>query len=194
MAISYPRAFPTYTGLTGFRISRLVSQALNVSPTSLDPQVEDYSGARWELQVSLPAMKRAEAAPWQAWLSSLNGMEGSFNASDPLAASPRGTASGSWTANGTVRARTVQLTGTGNLKAGDYVTIGGRYLHQVLVDGNSGATFDIWPPLRASGSSMTTAVTSPYGRWMLVEMDQWESVVGDYYLPVTFRAIEDRRP
>lgn len=194
MAISYPRSFPTHIGPTSFRISRFKAHGMSTAPTSLVPQIYDYTGARWELEVALPPMKRVDAAPWQGWLTSLNGMVGSFNAGDPLAATPQGTASGSWQANGAIRASAVQLVGSGTLKAGDYVTIGNRYLHQILADGVGGGSFDIWPPLRIAASGATTTVTSPYARWMLTEMDSWESGVGDYYRPVTFKAIEDLRP
>jgi len=194
MAISYPRTFITPNNLTGFRISRVKSQGMSRAPTSGVMQVYDYYGGWWELECALPPMKRADAAPWQAFLTSLNGMEGSFNAGDPLAATRLGTASGSWTATGSIRAKTVTLSGTGTLKAGDYITIASRYLHQILADGTAGGSFDIWPPLRAAASSAAVTYSSPYARWVLTEMDSWESGVGDYYRPVTFKAVEDMRP
>lgn len=193
MAISYPRAFPTHDGIAGIHIEAQKAQGASFSPYNWVPKVYEHPGERWSLEISLPAMKRATAAPWIAWLASLNGMVGSFNCGDPSAATPQGTASGTWQCTGAIRAKTVTLVGSGTLKAGDYVTIQNRYLHMIVQDGVGGGAFEIWPGLRIPCVGTTTQVTSPYGRWMLMDMPSWAVGLADIHQPATIKAVEDLR-
>lgn len=194
MAISYPRAFPTHKGPVGINISAQKAQGASFSPYNFVPKIYEHPGECWLLEVSLPPMKRALAAPWIGWLTSLNGMVGSFNAGDPAAAVRRGTATGTVTTTGAIRAKTVTISGgSGSLLAGDYITIAGRYLHMIVADGTIGGAFEIWPGLRLPCNNTTTTYASPYGRWMLTEMPSWDVGLADIHQTATFRAREDLR-
>lgn len=198
MAISFPLTFPTHRAPTGITIRQRNVVGMNVSPGSMVPQVYEWSGERWEADISLPPMVRADAEPWIAFAASLRGSVGYFTMGDPANDTPRGTASGSVTATGTVRARTITLGGgTGTLLAGDWISVGSnRWLHKVLANVTLGATpsCEIWPALRGTLSSAAIAITAAKGRFMLIETPQWNIGPAGIYEPMMLKAIEDLRP
>jgi len=53
-------------------------QARAESPFSLTTQIYDWGAARWEISITLPTLDRAQADTFGAWLTSLNGMVGTF--------------------------------------------------------------------------------------------------------------------
>jgi hypothetical protein len=63
----------------------------NESPFTYSQQIFEYPGDRWEAELALPAMSRAQAEPWLAFLSALRGKTGTFLLGDPNGA-PQGSA------------------------------------------------------------------------------------------------------
>lgn len=168
MSISYPLAFPTVTGITVLGMGPRSVVAALPSPFTLQEEVQVWDGARWEIEIQVsPVVGRADAAPWMAFLASLNGREGSFLFSDPLAATPLGAGGGTPVVNtvgsptlNTRRSRELHTRGwdggvSNILKAGDYLQLfsgSSRRLHMNLTDVSSDssgeATLNVWPPLR----------------------------------------------
>ena len=158
MAISYPLTLPSHTGIRSIEFRAVNTVGVSQSPFTYSQQVVAHSGQRWEVDISLPAMKRADAEQWVAWLVSLRGQLGTFTLGDPIGATPRGSAGGTPVVNGASQTGgTLVIDGctadqTGWLKAGDYIQLGSAgtaTLHKVLQDANSDSsgnvTLDIWP-------------------------------------------------
>ncbi len=164
MAITYPLSLPSSP--TAFRRFSLSTQSVNAiakSPYTFEEQIQTYQGMLWSAGVTLPPMKRETAAQWIAFLTSLNGMEGTFLLGDPAGITPRGIGTGSPLVNGASQTgRTLDTKGwstgiTGILLAGDYIQLGSGVtsrLHQVVQDASSDggglASLEIWPVLRES--------------------------------------------
>jgi len=114
----------------------------------------------WSASIAIPTVLKDLAEPWVAFLISLRGQYGTFLLGDPNHASPQGTAS-SATITGSTGDRSVTVSMTGTLKAGDYFQLGSgssARLHKVLVDQSGGGTLEIWPaqtPRVYSGSLIT---------------------------------------
>lgn len=173
MAISYPRALPTHTGIRGITLRAVNVTAMSESAFSLRQQIYKHSGERWEAEVSLPPMKRADAEQWIAWLLSMRGREGTFLLGDPLGGTPRGSAGGTPLVNGASQTGdSITIDGctasqTGWMKAGDYIQLGSgasASLHKVLQDADSNGagqiTLDIWPSIRNAPANDATVVKS----------------------------------
>lgn len=212
MTITYPRTFPTHRNYKKITISKRKVVGVNTAPGSLVAQTYEWPGERWEGQIALPLMNRADGDAWDAWLTSLRGPVGSFLLPVP-GAIPRGAASatpGTPQVDGAVaaRSRTLPLkTGLGAvanyLRAGDWLSIGTgstRRLHKVLVDAgldSSGkATLDIWPALReALVNSTTLYVAAATGKFMLAAATPDLDIdVAGRYQPAVISCVEDLRP
>lgn len=173
MAIAYPLALPTTTGIAKIRISANNVVGVSQSPFTAKQQVYKYTGQFWEAEISLPPMKRADAEYWISFLLKLNGQYGTFLLGDPNGATARGVATGTPLVNGASQTGNELATDgwtpdtTGILKAGDYVQIGSgaaAKLHKVLDDVNSDAdgeaTLVLWPDLRSAPSDNATIIVS----------------------------------
>jgi len=181
---TYPLAFPSHTGVSGATIRSRKIVGVSTAPFSFVQQVYEHPGQRWEADISLPILTRANAEIWRAWLLSLDGPIGTFLMGDPAGATPRGSAA---TTPGTpqvdgahaVRSKTLSIkTGLGTvanyLRAGDWISLGTgstRRLHAVVSDASlSGgkASLDIRPALRAAlNGNETVYVASATGRFRL---------------------------
>ena len=163
MAISYPLALPTTTGIAKIRISANNVVGVSQSPFTSKQQVYKFSGQFWEAEISLPPMKRADAEYWISFLLKLNGSYGTFLLGDPNGATARGVATGTPLVKGASQTGSELITDgwttstTGILKAGDYIQLGSgssAKLHKVLDDVNSdssgNATLTLWPDLRSA--------------------------------------------
>lgn len=174
MAITYPLALPTSKNIRSVILTARNSVGVSQSPFTFKQQVQKNAGQRWEAQVTLPPMTRAEAESWFAWALKLNGSFGTFLIGDPNGGTARGSAA---TTPGTPVVNGASQTGneldidglpasaTGYLKAGDYIQLGSgssAELYKVLddVDSNASgeATVTIWPNLRASPADDATVV------------------------------------
>lgn len=202
--ITYPLTLPSHTGLATITLRAVNQTAMSMSPFTYKQQIQNHSGQRWEAEVQLPAMQRAEAEQWIAWLLSLNGRAGTFLMGDPLGATPRGALGGTPLVNGanqvgsslTIDGCTANVTGW--LKAGDYIQLGSAgtaTLHKVLQDvdtnGAGQATIDIWPSIRTAPADDATVVTNNcVGRFRLNSGEQdWTLSTASMY-GVTFAAVE----
>tara|TARA_R110000824_G_scaffold44531_1_gene129478 strand:+ start:2835 stop:3467 length:633 start_codon:yes stop_codon:yes gene_type:complete len=177
MAILYPRALPTHTGIRNITLRAVNVTAVSESVFTLRQQIYKHTGERWEAEITLPAMARASAEQWVAWLLSMRGREGTFLLGDPVGKTPRGSAGGTPVVNGAGQTGdSISIDGctasqTGWLKAGDYIQLGSgasASLHKVLQDVNSSgagqATLDVWPSIRnAPADNATVVVSTPIG-------------------------------
>ncbi len=192
MAISYPLALPTHTGIASIELRAINTVAYSRSPFTLKGQAHAYAGEAWEADISLPPMKRADAEQWIAFLMSLRGQFGTFLLNDPSATTTRGTAT-SATITGSVGDRSVSVTMTGTLKAGDYFSLGtgtSTRLYKALQDQSGSGTLEIWPALRAAASSSTADLTSASGTFRLASNQQSWSVNEASIYGITFGAFE----
>jgi len=173
MAISYPLTFPS-TGIAQITLTARNSVAISSSPFTYRQQVQKNVGSRWEATITLPSLIRANADVWVAFLLSLGGQYGTFLMGDPIAATPRGSASttpgtplvnGSSQSGGTVAVDGLPVSTANYLRAGDYIQLGSAatsQLYKVLedVESNSSgeANISIWPDLRSSPTNNSTVV------------------------------------
>ena len=144
MSISYPLTLPTVTGIQDITFTAVNAVAMSMSPFTYKQQVFAHQGQRWEVDVTLPPMKRDNAEVWLAWLVSLKGLRGTFLLGDPNNATARG-----------------------SVGAGDYIQLGSASsasLHKVLADANSDSSgqvlLDIWPNINVAKPDNSTVVTS----------------------------------
>ena len=169
MSITYPLAIPTTPGYTSVRIAAMAAVAVSTSPFTFQEQAQKHQGQKWQVEIQLPPMVRADAEEWIGFLLSLNGREGTFLVGDPLGGTPRGIATGTPVIKGGSQTGNSLVTDgwtagqTGILKRGDWINWGSgstTALHKILTDANSDgsgdATFDIWPAIRTSPSDNDT--------------------------------------
>jgi hypothetical protein len=204
MAISYPLALPTHTGIRSIELRAINAVAYSASPFTFSGQAFAYAGQMWQADVTLPPMKRADAEQWLAWLISLRGQYGTFLLGDPSGATARGAATGTPLVNGASQTGgTLVIDGattstTGWLKAGDYIQLGSSgtsTLHKVLQDANSdgsgNVSLEIWPHLRTSPSDNSTVVVSnTKGRFRMASNEQAWSINEATVYGITFGAVE----
>lgn len=204
MTISYPLSLPTHTGIRSVTIRTINSVSYSRSPFTFAGQAQAFPGQMWAADVSLPPMKREDAAVWVSWLASLRGQYGTFLMGDPLCATALGEAGGSPITRGTNTAgETLNIAGastsqTGWLKAGDYIQIGSgsnASLHQVLEDVNTDASgngvLSLWPHTRSdlvAGTGIT--VSNPVGRWRLDGNQSERSINEASIYGISFSAVE----
>jgi hypothetical protein len=207
MAITYPLALPTQTGISQVNLIARNVVGTTLSPFTLKQQVHKHAGQRWEADVTLPPMKREDAEVWITFFMKLYGSYGTFLLGDPNASTPRGSAS---TSAGTPVVNGASQTGseldidglpasaTGYLKAGDYIQLGTgstSQLYKVLddVDSNASgeATLTIWPDLRSSPSDdASVTVSGAQGLFRLgTSTSDWNINNSGFY-SMTFGAIE----
>lgn len=191
MTITYPLSLPTVpvTDST-WRLVCINSQS--VSPFTGAQQTYLHPGVWWEGQITFKPVLGQQAGNLRAFLTSLNGMSGTFLMGDPdnLAKGNRGVATTGITVSGAGQTgSTLVLTGfapstAGVLCAGDYLQIGSAAnakLHQVLEtvasDGSGTAVISVAPPLRSSpvdGGSVI--LVQPRGVFRLSEPTvEWSS-------------------
>ncbi len=204
MAITYPLTLPSHTGIRNITLRAVNTVGLTQSPFTYAQQAVAHSGQRWEVDVTLPAMNRADAEQWVAFLISLRGQLGTFTLGDPVGASPRGSAGGTPLVNGASQiGGTLAIDGctasqTGWLKAGDYIqlgTAGSATLHKVLADvdsnGSGQVSVDIWPYIRTAPSdNASVTLTNTVGRFRLASNTQNWSIRDTALYGITFGGVE----
>lgn len=207
MTISYPLTLPTESGIATINLRAINAVAISESPFTFKQQVIEHSGQRWEAEVAMPPMLRADAEAWVTFLVSLRGVKGTFLLGDPLGATPRGSASitqGTPVVNGAAQTGdSLTIDGcpnsaTGYLKAGDYIQLGGgssATLHKVLSDVNTNASgqanLDLWPSIRtAPADNATVVVTDAKGLFRLASNQTNWSINEASIYGVNFAALE----
>lgn len=179
---SYPLNLPTNVGIkqSSWKLKRAV--AVSTSPFTGAQQVQEYDYSLWQATISLPPMKRENAAAWQAFFLKLHGRLGTFLLGDPDAKEPRGVISGSVTVatDAAVGSHEVEistsLTNTANIfRAGDYIQFGSdssAKLHMIVedvdTDASGDATLVVEPIIKVPVTS-STAVTysNPKGQFRM---------------------------
>ena len=159
----YPLSMPSSPGFIRSEWSLIKTVAVTQSPFTYASQSHEYSGAIWQVTLSLPPMSREQSSQWQSFYMQLHGSHGSFLLGDPDAKSIRGSATNVISVNGdhSVGAFDIVVDGcTANsteFKKGDYVQFGSgatSKLHMVVQDVNSdnsgNATLQIEPPLKTA--------------------------------------------
>ena len=206
MAISYPLALPTHTGIAQIELRATNAVAYSRSPFTFAGQAHAYAGKAWQADVTLPSMKREDAERWVAWLISLKGQLGTFYLGDPAATTPLGSArdtdtilvDGAVSSGDTIAIDSAPASQTDYLKAGDYMQIGtgvNRQLFKVLndvdTDGTGSATIDVWPNVRTSiADDAAVTVQSAQGIFRLASNEQAFSINEASIYGITFGAIE----
>ena len=205
MSIIYPRTPPATPVARTSRIRPVTIAAEARSPFTGSAETYEYEGQYWELDVTLPRMRRATAAAWTGWLTSLKGKVGSFLWGDHDARVPLGAPTGQPVVDGGLQSgQTVVTRGwvpnsPGILAAGDYIQIGSggsARLYMVLspadADGVGAATLDIFPRLRDQPPDSTPIITSyTVGRFKLTtNRPYWDADQASIY-GISFSAIED---
>lgn len=200
MAITYPLALPTHTGLKSVTLRAVNQTAIGSSPFTYSQQVFNHQGKRWEAEVQLPAMKRDDAEQWIAWLLSLKGQYGTFELGDPNGATARGALGGTpLVAGADQTGSSLDIDGcsasvTGWLKAGDYVQVGTQ-LYKVLQDVDTAAdgtaTLELWPNVRTAPTDNAPVITTdPVGLFRLNSGAQDWSIDTASVYGITFAATE----
>ncbi len=204
MTITYPISMPDLQGMSSFSFQMKSVNAVVRSSFTLKSQVQTHQGQMWMASMGFPPRNLADSASWRAFLTSLNGMQGTFFIGDPLATSPRGSVLGTPLVNGASQTGQVLLTKgwtadeTGVLLAGDYIQIGSdstTRLYKVLVDADSDgsglSSLDIWPRLRESPSNSAAITTSSTkGTFRLSKNIQgWSQIPAGFYV-ISFTAEE----
>jgi hypothetical protein len=192
MAITYPISTPTDIGIAQIELGATNAVAVSKSPFTFATQVHAYSGEMWSASVTIPPVRKDLAEPWVAFLMSLRGQYGTFLLGDPNNTSPRGTANAA-TISGSLGDRSVTVTMTGTLLAGDYIQLGSgsnAKLHKVLVDQSGSGTLEIWPALRSNFSGAAT-LTNTKGVFRLASNQTNWSIGNSSAYGIQFEAMED---
>ena len=192
MAINYPLALPTVTGVRSIELQATNAVAVSRSPFTFASQVHAYSGQMWSASLTLPPMKLTEARQWTAWLTSLRGQYGSFLLGDTSFSQISGTAT-SATVTGSAGDNTVTVTMTGTILAGDMIQIGtgaDATLHKVLVDQSGSGALEIWPALRTDRLDVALTLTNAQGVFRLASNDVAWSVDEASIYGISFSAQE----
>lgn len=169
--ITYPLGVPSVGKFAQFSLTTQNAVAYSQSPFTFAGQSHAYAGQMWQLDATLRPMKRSEAEPWIAFLTSLRGQLGTFLIGDPLACRSRGLASTflgtpviTDQSGGTISVTGASANKTGWLLAGDYIQIGtgsAATLHKLLQDASTDASgdvdLDIWPHIRGTRSGAIAA-------------------------------------
>lgn len=207
MAISYPLSTPTNKTIASITLVARNVIGVSTSPFNFKQQVHQYSGQRWEADITLPRMNREDAEQWVSFLMSLYGQKGTFLLGDPLGGTARGSAStaagtpvvnGGSQTGGTLAIDGLPASATGYLKAGDYIQLGSgltSQLYKVLADADSNssgeASLDIYPNLRSSPSDGATVVVSnAKGLFRLASNETSWNINNLAFYGITFGAIE----
>jgi hypothetical protein len=181
----------------GFRNIRLLGRSTTGFTQSVftgEQQVFEHQGEWWEAEAELPAMIRANAEEWIAFLLALRGKLGTFLLGDSTGKVARGTASGVTVNGGSQVGKTLALSGSGTLKKGDYLQIGtgtSQRLYKCLEDATLGATVTIFPRLRESptnGAAVTLASAKGLFR-LATPQSEWDANEVKHY-GITFQAVE----
>lgn len=152
-------AFPTTVGIQSMTMRLRSAVAVSESPFSYDQQTYQHQGVRWEAEITLPPMTRAQAKEYEAFFASLRGMANTFTLANPLHTA---TAAGGIT--GSIGDTTINHTISGAV-AGDYFEVNDRLY--IITEVTSGSSMKIMPPLRDNCSNNTTDFTLPVGTWRL---------------------------
>jgi len=181
VTIIYPISIPATPGIKSLRMTPIAVNGVSQDQFTLIQQVQGYPGKRWEIEISMPIMVRADADNWISFLLQLDGQFGTFLFGDPAAKTPKGTNLGTPVVDGAAQSgKTLAIKGmganeTGAYLAGDYFNLGStissrlyKFVKDVDADGSGKATADIWPALQLiPADNETIVVNNPKGVFRL---------------------------
>lgn len=175
-------AFPD-VGIQNMTMRLRSATAISMSPFTFDQQTYQHQGVRWEAEVTLPPLTRADAKQVEAFFASLRGQGQTFTMGNPLH---------NVTAVGTITSgsrNTTSVTGSvAGAVAGDYFEVNGAlYIITEIAE----STFDIMPPLRTAISTTTSLdFTLPKTSWRLASNEiEWSINEASLY-GFTFACVE----
>lgn len=175
-------AFPD-VGIRNMTMRLRSATAISTSPFTYDQQTFQHQGVRWEAEVTLPPLTRADAKQVEAFFASLRGQGQTFTMGNPLH---------NVTAVGTITSgsrNTTSVTGSvAGAVAGDYFEVNGAlYIITEIAE----STFDIMPPLRTAISTTTSLdFTLPKTSWRLASNEiEWSINEASLY-GFTFACVE----
>ena len=201
MAYTYPITYPTLRGVANITWRAVRADMQTSSPLTYAQQVIKHQGQRWEADVVLPPMERAEAKEFISFCLRLDGRTGTFLFSPPAEELPSGALGGTpLVAGASQTGSELNIDGltfsvTDWMKGGDFFQIwtgAASRLHMVTQDVSSDgaglATLDIWPNLRESPTdnlAITTSsptgvfgMESPTTDWSIDEMTNYGLAFG----------------
>lgn len=196
-----PIYMPTTPGFVTSRFGLETNTQAFSSPFTRSSQRVALSGSRWMWTVSLPAMKRDNAAAWKSFFDRLEGAANTFYGYDPDNVIPRGQALGNpQVKGGSQTGSSLLIDGctadTLFLRSGDYFQVNGEYKRltaDALVDGSGEVTLQFKPALRYSPvDNAVITVDAPKVVMALVDDQQamWDCDVLGIYQPKTLSAVE----
>lgn len=152
--------FPTTVGIQSMTMRLRSATAMTESVFTYDQQVFAHPGVRWEAEVTLPPMTRAQAKEYEGFFAGLRGMKETFTMGNPLhSVSVTGSITGS------VGDTQVTEGFSGTFVAGDYFSYSNSLY--IITEIVNSSTIKIMPPLRDSASSSAVDFTLPSGTWRL---------------------------
>jgi len=202
VTISYPLSLPS-TRFAAISLRAVDVVGSGQSPFTLSEQFQRHAGQRWEADIQIPPMLRAEAEEWIAFLLSLKGRWGTFLLRDSVSGTPRGTWAGSPVVSGShaAGAETLNLksfSAAATVKKGDYLSLGSgastrlhKALGDVTADGSGNAALDIWPALRealSDGAAVTS--TNALGTFRLASNTRSWDIATAQIFGLRFTAVE----
>ena len=204
MAITYPLNHPASPGFVSFELKRIPNVGLATSLFTFKQEAQKHQGQVWSLTATLPQMNRADAAEWNAFVTQLNGVQGTFLMGDPDAQTPRGVGTGTPVVDGASQVGNSLATKnwtvgiTNILRKWDYLQLGSgltTFLHVVLNDADSDgvgeANFDIWPDLRVPPADLDSIiVNSTKGLFRMATNEMSDIINAAKHHSVEFSAIE----
>jgi hypothetical protein len=151
----------TYPTTPEFQAINLKSTHNNVKSTTVSGrvQVRSIGGQKWAFSAKYNPMTRAEFQPVFAFVTSQQGMLGTFGIVPPVIGSTSGSATGTALVNGSTSAgvTSVPVDGfTGDIKAGDFVKFGHGKVYMVTADRDGAGNISIQPALISAVSDNET--------------------------------------
>jgi len=151
----------TYPTTPEFQAINLKSTHNNVKSTTVSGrvQVRSIGGQKWAFSAKYNPMTRAEFQPVFAFVTSQQGMLGTFGIVPPVIGSTSGSATGTALVNGSTSAgvTSVPVDGfTGDIKAGDFVKFAHGKVYMVTADRDGAGNISIEPALISAVSDNET--------------------------------------
>jgi hypothetical protein len=184
------------------------AQAAERSPTTFQERVGTWRGARRAFTAKFQNLSLDTAKEWMAFFNDLNGPEGTFWATDPLAGDVRGACGDAYAFAAIATTQTwpgtdINSNGwppatVGVLKAGDWISVGGEHprLYQVCADVDSdssgSALIPVWPPVMSDHEDLAAIQvgSDSRGLFRLVEWPEHKFDVHHMMVGFSFKAVE----
>ena len=158
-------ALPNTSDFTAINVKSNQQTQVSVSDSGKSFR-RQVAGQYWSFSLSFPEMTRANFAPLQAFMIKQRGAKESFTVTFPSYMNAQGTASGSPTGTASAGATSITLggSGSGTLKAGDFIKFANHdKVYMIVADaGNiaSSNTLTIEPPLQTAVSGIAITYDS----------------------------------